>query len=56
MMNEPKNILFQDIRPNWNVCPGEILDEYRKENGWTKKELALRLCISGKHLIDIEKG
>jgi addiction module HigA family antidote len=56
MMNEPKNILFQDIRPNWNVCPGEILDEYRKEMGWTKKELALRLGISEKHLIDIKKG
>ena len=42
--------LFKDVRPDWNVHPGEIIEEYLAYNGWTQKELAVRTGVSIKHI------
>lgn len=48
--------LFKDVRPNWNVHPGEIIKEYLSYNGWTQKELAQRTSVSVKHINELIKG
>lgn len=50
------NELYKDVRPNWNVHPGEIVAEYLEYNGWTQKDLATRTGVTPKHINELIKG
>lgn len=42
--------------PNWVSPPGDTLQDYLDEKGWTQVELASRLSFTKKHVNDIIRG
>lgn len=41
---------------DWASPPGDIIEEFLEERGWTKAELAVRLDFSPKHVNELLKG
>lgn len=44
------------FEPNWTTYPGEHLEEYINENGWSQAELARRAGLTAKLISEIISG
>jgi addiction module HigA family antidote len=55
-MDKPDDIATTTFNADWASPPGDIIEEFLEERGWTKAQLAVRLDFSPKHVNEILKG